>query len=78
MVKKMAELGRLYDVEAETTVVEGESPEDTILEVAEANAIDLIILGTSLRPWSSRLYLGPRVEYILSDARCPVVVLNTN
>jgi len=78
MVKKLAELGRLYDVEAETTVVEGESPEDTILEVAEANAIDLIILGTSLRPWSSRLYLGPRVEYILSDARCPVVVLNTN
>lgn len=78
VVETLAELGRLYEVEADTAVVEGENPEDTILEAAEANAIDLIILGTSLRPWSSRLYLGPRVEYILSHARCPVVVLNTN
>lgn len=77
-VEKLVELGRLYDVEAETLVVEGESPEDTILEVAEANAIDLIVLGTSLRPSSTRLYLGPRVESVLSHAHCPVVVLNTN
>jgi nucleotide-binding universal stress UspA family protein len=77
IVESLVDLGRLYDVAANAIVVEGNSPEVTILEVAETNDIDLIVLGTSLRPNSTRLFLGPRVEYILTHARCPVVVLNS-
>jgi nucleotide-binding universal stress UspA family protein len=77
IVQNLVELGRLYGVDAEAVVVEGSSPEDAILEVAETNGIDLIILGTGLRPNSTRLFLGPRVEYILTHSRCPVVILNS-
>lgn len=78
IVEGVAELGKLYDVMAETIVVEGDAPEEKILEVAAAEDIDLIVLGTDLRPGSTRLYLGPRVEYILAHAGCPVVVVNSS
>ncbi len=47
--------------------------------VAKANEIDadLLVLGTSLRPGSVRLHLGPQVEAILHNARCPVLLLNS-
>lgn len=78
IVKGLAELGGLYDLEADTLVVEGQSPEEMVLEVAEREQMDLIVLGTDLRPGSTRLFLGPRVENILAQARCPVVILNSN
>ncbi len=73
----LAELGGLYDVQALTLVEEGRNPDDAILQVAEREQIDLIVLGTDLRPGSTRLFLGPRVENILMRADCPVVILNT-
>ena len=76
IVVGLAELAQLYDVEAETLVVEGENPEEEILKAAQAEDIDLIVLGTDIRPGSTRLYMGPRVEYVLAQSRCPVVVVN--
>ncbi|MDX1663016.1 MAG: cation:proton antiporter [Candidatus Promineifilaceae bacterium] len=76
IVEELAELALLYDVQAETLVVEGEQPEEKIMEVARAEDIDLIVLGTDLRPGAARLYMGPRVEYVLAESRCPVVVVN--
>jgi nucleotide-binding universal stress UspA family protein len=35
-------------------------------------------LGTGLRSGSDRLFLGPRVEHILDNASCPVVVINSS
>lgn len=78
LVDSLAELGRTYDVDAETRVLKGMTPEDTILQVAEEEEIDLIILGTNVRPGSRRLFMGPRVERILTHANCPVVILNVN
>lgn len=63
-------------VQTEKQVLVGKAPEDEILHYAEANAIDLIILGTSVGA-GERLYLGPRVERILKRAVCPVLVINT-
>ncbi len=76
ILASLADLGQLYDVEAETLVEEGTNPEATILEVAQAGDFDLVVLGTDLRPGASRLFLGPRVEYILEEATCPVVIIN--
>jgi Kef-type K+ transport system membrane component KefB/nucleotide-binding universal stress UspA family protein len=78
IVDGLAKLGGLYEVEADTLVVEGSSPEEKILEVATREHIDLIVMGTDLRPASTRLFMGPRVENILTHARCPVVVLNSD
>ena len=76
-VDELKKLGVAYGIKTESMVVHGESPEETIAEIAEANQIDLIIVGTHVRPGTSRLYLGPRVENILQMASCPVVVFNT-
>ncbi|MFW5943468.1 MAG: cation:proton antiporter [Chloroflexota bacterium] len=77
IVDELANLADTFGVATETMVAEGRTPEEKIMEVAKSQAMDLVILGTNIRPGSSRLYMGPRVEKILSEAGCPVVVLNT-
>ncbi len=75
-VEKLRELGTLRGVQALAEVEVGVEPESVILETARARDIDLIILGTNIGVGSDRLYLGPRVERILSNAHCPVIVIN--
>ena len=50
--------------------------ETGILEAIEATGADLLILGTSVRAGSTRLHLGPRVEFLARNAPCPVVIIN--
>ncbi len=76
-VQELKELGEAFGVKTEAMIVKGKSPEEKIAEIAESNQIDLIIVGTNVRPGSNRLYLGPRVENILQLSSCPVIVLNT-
>lgn len=76
-VNELKTLGEAYGVKTESMVVNGQNPEDKIAEIAETNQIDLIIVGTNVRPGSNRLYLGPRVENILQLSPCPVVIFNT-
>jgi len=78
MVEELRRLGELHGVQTNADVEIGSaSPEETILQTARDNGNDLIILGTDLRPASDRLYLGPRVEYILKNSTCPVIILNS-
>lgn len=76
-VNELKRLGEAFGVKTETMVERGESPEDKIHEIASENDIDLIIVGTNIRPGTNRLYLGPRVENILEASPCPVLVFNT-
>lgn len=75
-VNKLTELGEMKNVQTVSDVRVGSEPETVILEVAAQQQIDLIILGTNVGVGSERLYLGPRVERILSNAPCPVIVIN--
>ncbi|PWN06215.1 cation:proton antiporter [Rhodohalobacter mucosus] len=77
MVNELKELGTAFGVSTEAMVRWGDAPEEVIREVAESNMMDLIIIGTNIRPGSSRLYLGPRVENIIQMSDCPVIVFNT-
>jgi len=77
IVGELKKLGRSLGVATEAESRIGESPEGVILSYAEATKADLIVLGTNLRPGSERLFLGPRVERILNNAPCPVIVLNS-
>ena len=52
--------------------------EDVILRFARESSIDLVVLGTDVRPGSDRLFLGPRVERILDGLRCPALVVNAS
>lgn len=77
IVTELKERGQAMEVKTHAIVEQGESPEQSIHTFARDNDIDLIILGTNVRPGSHRLYLGPRVETIIINAPCPVLVLNT-
>lgn len=77
IVKEFKERGEAYNVKTEGLVEQGQEVEKKVINFARDNDIDLMILGTNVRPGSHRLYLGPRVENILEAAECPVVVFNT-
>lgn len=78
IVRTLKEIGDARKVSTETIIAEGVTPEMVILETARINGMDLIILGTDVRPASERLYLGPQVERILSLAECPVIIVNAS
>lgn len=78
IVRELAELGKSVGVQAETVIHVASNPESAIIDMAKQNNFDLIILGTNLRPGSTRLFFGPRVESILDNAPCPVIILDSN
>ncbi|HEX3035744.1 MAG TPA: cation:proton antiporter [Thermodesulfobacteriota bacterium] len=77
IVEELREIGKLQGVLTVTDVRAGSDAETVILDVASKERIDLIILGTGIRPGSDRLFLGPRVERILHNSPCPVIVVNS-
>lgn len=77
IMSDLQEMGEAMDVKTQTVIERGESPEQAIYDFSVDNEIDLIILGTNVRPGSHRLYLGHRVETILEQSPCPVLILNT-
>lgn len=78
IVDSLRELGESQEVYAEAEVRVGPSTAEVILEVAQKQAFDLIVLGTDLRPGSERLFLGPSVETILDKTPCPVIIYNAS
>lgn len=76
-VDELRELGELQGVTTSAEVRGHRSPEQAIVERARELKVDLIILGTNISVGSQRLFLGPRVERILANAPCPVVVVNS-
>lgn len=76
-VENLREMGAFQGVSALTEVQVAVEPESLILDTARAREMDLIIVGTNISAGSDRLYLGPRVERILNNAPCPVIVVNS-
>lgn len=76
MVNELASVGRARGVNVATEVVMGRSTVDAIISRA-SRSVDLVILGTGARSGTQRLFLGPKVELILRDSPCSVIVLNT-
>ena len=68
--------GRKFGASITTAVHEGARPEELILKLARDGNYDLIVIGSSLRAVSARAFFGHRVESMLKNAHCPVVVLS--
>ncbi|HEY9824753.1 MAG TPA: universal stress protein, partial [Stenomitos sp.] len=51
-------------------------PEREILNFAQSEQVDLIVLGTSARMVTGRIFFGHRVDAILNKASCPVALLS--
>ena len=75
IVNELREIGNQLGVNVATEVKMGGATVDGIVERAQEH-VDLIILGTGVRAGSPRLFLGPKVERLLSVAPCSVLVLN--
>jgi nucleotide-binding universal stress UspA family protein len=75
MVDELRVIGDSLEVPTIGEVRIGNTAENVVLEVAQHESIDLIILGIDVRT-GTRLYFGPRVEYMLNHAPCPVLVIN--
>jgi Kef-type K+ transport system membrane component KefB len=71
------ERGSALGLRVETLVEVGDPPEDLILSTAARLGADLIVVGTSARAGTTRLYLGSRVETLLREAPVTVAVLNS-
>lgn len=78
IVDGLKELGRSLGVQSTATVLQGDNPDSVILDEVERGGHNLLVIGTDVRPGSERLHLGPRVERILVQAACPVLVLNSS
>ena len=77
IAEALAERGRAGGANARASVEVG-LLEAVVVETALREGIDLIVMGTDVKPGSDRLFLGPRVEHILRTAPCPVVIVNAS
>lgn len=57
------------------TLVEGSRPATTILDVAEREQVDLIMLATHGRGGMDRLMLGSVADRVVHHSRCPVLLV---
>jgi Kef-type K+ transport system membrane component KefB/nucleotide-binding universal stress UspA family protein len=78
IVEELRARGEGEGVLARGKVMDGGDAESVILRFARESDIDLVVLGTDVRPGSDRLFLGPRVERILEGLRCPALVVNAS
>jgi nucleotide-binding universal stress UspA family protein len=76
IVEYQTEIGRLLGATVQYKILEGSSPEKTILTFAKKEQIDLIVLGSSVRLATGRVFFGHRVDAILNRASCPVAVIS--
>lgn len=77
IIEELKILGESLSVNTFAEVEVGLDAETSILEIARDRKFDLIVLGTDIRPGSEKLYIGPRVERVLNNAPCPVLLVNS-
>lgn len=58
-------------------VVQVGNPSSEIIDYAEGNAIDLIVIPSRGRTGIARFFLGSVAERVVRFARCPVLVVRT-
>lgn len=77
IVERLRAIGIAAGVETSVEVEMGSEALTSMILARASRGIDLIVLGTSLRVGSPRLFLGPKVERLLDEAPCSVIVLNS-
>ncbi len=76
IVDEVKELGDKAGVEVETHILERHpSVPDAIIQFAEQNGVDLIIMGTKGKTAIRRFLLGSVTESVVHHAHCPVLVV---
>ncbi len=77
MTQGLVSLGASLSVTTATDIRDAATPEEGILAAVDDLGADLLVIGTSVRAGTARLFLGHRVENLVRNAPCPVLILNT-
>lgn len=75
-IDEVTELAAEYDVEVVGAIKYGE-PDEEILEYAEDEDIDAIVMGTHGRSGAGRLVIGSVAEKVVRRSSVPVVTVRT-
>jgi len=73
-IESIVQRARAAGAEAQGMTWDGEAGE-SIVDVAEAESADLIVVGTHGRGAVGRLFLGSVSDHVVRHARCPVMVV---
>ncbi|MBX0295627.1 universal stress protein [Haloarcula nitratireducens] len=63
------------DFEASIRRIEGESPGSRLIDIAESEEFDRIVLGGGERSTLGKIQLGSIVEFVLLNAQTPVTLI---
>jgi len=67
-------VGKAANIEVESVILEG-NPADEIVDFAEKNEIDLIVMGTLGKTGIKRFLLGSVAENVVRHSKVPVLVV---
>jgi nucleotide-binding universal stress UspA family protein len=73
-IEGIVQRARAAGAEARGMTWDGDAGE-SIVDVAEAESVDLIVVGTHERGAVGRLFLGSVSDHVVRHARCPVMVV---
>jgi nucleotide-binding universal stress UspA family protein len=75
IAEEIDNLGKQLHLAVDTQIGSANKPEKAILRTVDSGRHDLLLMGVLYRSVDQRVYFGPKVERILKDARCAVVVV---
>jgi Kef-type K+ transport system membrane component KefB/nucleotide-binding universal stress UspA family protein len=75
LVAESREFGRRIGLDVETAIRLAPNAEKEILDFAERQDIDLVVLGTASRPVTNRPFFGHRVSYMAEQSPLPVLIV---
>lgn len=75
--RQLQALGQSEAPDAERLLLSG-SPAETIVHVAQTEAVDIIVVGTEGRKGIARAVLGSIAEAVVREAPCPVMVVKSD
>ena len=74
VAQRLVERGRATGVKVDFLVWTG-SPGESIVAAAEAEGVDMVLVGAHSRGRISRLVMGSVSEYVARHATCPVLIV---
>ncbi len=75
ILERQMVIAKQLGAKVQPRILEG-LPEREILNFAAADQVDLIVLGTSVRMVTGRVFFGHRVDAILNKSNCPVALVS--
>lgn len=75
-MKELVKNTDLTGIDVETEVIYGEAY-TTILDVAERDNVDLIVIGNRGQSRIQRFFLGSVANRVIAESKCPVLVIHT-